>query len=178
MRVITSALIAITTATSLASAQRTQHAPSPSPGAVARRVAAIAPAPTPPLVPVYPQRFYGHGGFRYYDLPIVLMADGRVFADFGRGFEQVVRSCGLPPAYSSPGVVSPSGLQQPVVVQPTVTQPAVPGVERLPYTPPVPAQQTPSQQIAAHGGRLPQESVASQSCWAVSPNGRILVAHP
>ena len=171
------AIVIITASASLASAQRTQHAPAPKTGAAAPRVAAIAPAPAPQRQQVYPHRFYGHGGFRS-DLPILLMADGRVFADFGRGFEQVARSCAFPSGYSSSQIVSPSGLQQPVVVQPTVTQPSAPGVERLPYTPPVPNQQTPSQQMAVQGGRLPQASLASQSCWTVSQNGRIVVAQP
>jgi hypothetical protein len=106
------------------------------------------------------------------------MGDGRVFADFGRGWEAVSRSCSLPMGYSSSQVVSPSGLQQPLIVQPTVTQPTAAGVQRLPYTPPVPAQQTPSAQMAQNGGRLPEANVAGQSCWARAQDGRILVAQP
>jgi hypothetical protein len=170
-------VVAMLTLASIASAQRTQHAPAPTSGAAAPRVATIAPTPVPPPQQVYPHRFYGHGGFRD-DLPILLMADGRVFADFGRGFEQVVRSCALPTGFSSSQVVSPSGLQQPVVVQPTVTQPVAPGVERLPYTPPVPAQQTPSQQMATQGGQFAPQSLSNQTCWAVAQNGRIVVAQP
>ena len=175
MRTSIFTLVTIAASASLASAQRVQHAPSTATGTAAPRVAAIAPATSPPQQ-ISPYRHYGHGGFRS-DLPILLMADGRVFADFGRGFEQIVRSCALSSAYSGSNVVSPSGLQQPVVVQPTVTQPAPPGVERLPFTPSVPNQQTPSQQMAAQGGRL-AESLSSQSCWAVSQSGRIVVAQP
>ena len=177
MRTTLFTLGAIATLASIGSAQRTTHAPAQTSGASSPRVAAIAPPPTPQAQPVYPHRFYGHGGFRS-DLPILLMADGRVFADFGRGFEQILRSCALPTTSSSAQVVSPSGLQQPVIVQPTVTQPAAPGIERLPYTPPVPNQAAPSQQMAAAGGRLPQEGLARQSCWAMSQNGRIVVAQP
>ena len=176
MRVITSGLLAVTTAASLASAQRTQHAPTSTTGAAAPRIATITPAPAPPQQ-AYPRRFYGHGGFRD-DLPILLMADGRVFADFGRGFEQVVRSCALPTGYSTAQIVSPSGPHQPVVVQPSVIQPAPAGVERMPYTPPVPAQQTPSQQMAEGGGQLAPRSFGSQSCWAMSQTGRIFIAQP
>lgn len=179
MRATVFSLIAITLAAPFASAQRTDHAPTPTGGRAAPRVAAIAPAPAtaPQAEQSYQHRYYGHGGFRS-DLPILLMADGRVFADFGRGFEQIVRSCALPTGYATSQIVSPSGLQQPVVVQPTVTQPAPPGVERLPYTPPVPNQQTASQQMASQAGRPPQENLGSQSCWAVSQNGRIVVAQP
>jgi hypothetical protein len=175
MRVTPLAVIIITTASSFASAQRTRHEPTQATGAAAPRVATIAPAPPERLV--FPRRSYGHAGFRD-DLPILLMADGRVFADFGRGFEQVVRSCTLPGGYSSSQIVSPSGLQQPVVVQPTVTQPVAPGVERVPYTPPVPAQQTPSQQMAARGGQLTPQGLGNQSCWAMSQTGRIFIAQP
>jgi len=177
MRVITSAVVAVASWASLASAQRTQRAPTSTNGAAAPRIATIAPAPATRPQQDYPHRFYGHGGFRD-DLPILLMADGRVFADFGRGFEQIVRSCTLPTGYSSAQIVSPSGLQQPVVVQPSVTQPAPPGVERMPYTPPVPPQQTPSQQMAERGGQLAPRDLGSQSCWAMSQTGRIFIAQP
>jgi hypothetical protein len=169
MRVAIYGAFAVSVAASAASAQRTQHTRSTAPP----RVAAIAPAPSPAPSPA---RRYSHGAFRS-DLPILLMGDGRVFADFGRGWERVERSCALPSGFASSQVVSPSGLEQPIVVQPTVTQPAAPGVQRLPYTPPVPAQQTPSQQMAERGGRLPQTSTAGRSCWAMS-NGRIVVAQP
>jgi len=172
MRAAIHALLATAAGASVASAQRTQHTQP----ATAPRVAAIAPAPAPQMAPGNWHRFNRHGGFRD-DFPILLLSDGRVFANFGRGFEQIVRSCPLSSGYSSLQIVSPSGLEQPVVVQPTVTQPSIPPVARLPYTPPVPAQQTTSQQMAEQGGRLPQ-SVASESCWAVSQNGRIVVAQP
>jgi len=106
------------------------------------------------------------------------MSDGRVFADFGRGWESVSRSCSMSDAHESRQIVSPSALQQPVVVQPTVTQPSAPGVQRLPYTPPVPAQQTASQQMAEQGGRLSPASGVGQSCWARAHDGRILVTQP
>ena len=172
MRVSIWILACISTA-SIASAQRTQHTQPATPP----RVAAIAPAPAPQPPPTR-HASYGHGGGFRSDLPILLMGDGRVFADFGRGWEQVSRSCALPSGYGNAQIVSPSGLQQPVVVQPTVTQPSAPGVERLPYTPPVPAQQTPSQQIAAQGGRLPESNAMAQSCWARAQDGRIVVSRP
>ena len=171
MRMILGVGFAIVFATS-AAAQRTQHTSPKTPP----RIAAIAPAPSA-VQPGAHHAYYGHGSFRY-DVPILLMGDGRVFADFGRGWESVSRSCALPPAPMSSQIVSPSGLQQPVVVQPTVTQPTAPGVQRLPYTPPVPAQQTPSQQMAAQGGRLPEANVLGQSCWTRAQDGRIVVTQP
>jgi hypothetical protein len=182
MKASITAIVVSATAATVASAQRTQHTVPTTPP----RTAAIAPAPSPQrsgysregsFANGYGQGGYGHGAFRY-DVPILLMRDGRVFADFGRGWEQVRRSCAFPTAgYSSEQIVSPSGPRQPVVVQPTVTQPSAPGVQRLPYTPPVPAQQTPSQQMAEQGGRFPQANGFGESCWAMS-NGRIIVADP
>jgi hypothetical protein len=172
MKIHRSAAIALVFAASTASGQQARHTQP----TVPPRVAAIAPAPAPRPVQSGRRAYYGHGAFRY-DVPILLMGDGRVFADFGRGWEAVSRSCGLPPGSASSQIVSPSGLQQPVVVQPTVTQPAAPGIERLPYTPPVPAQETPSQRMAEQGGRLIPAPVGNQSCWAMS-NGRVVVTQP
>lgn len=172
MKTVSSLAIVALFGATTASAQRTQHTQPTAPP----RVAAIAPAPAPQATPPR-HSYYGHGGFRS-DLPILMMADGRIFADFGRGWERVSRSCSLPSGYTGTQIVSPSGLQQPVVVQPTVTQPTAPGVERLPYTPAVPAQQTGSQQIAAQGGRLPEAPAAGQSCWARAQDGRIVVTQP
>ena len=63
---------------------------------------------------------------------VVLLPDGRLFANFGRGYEQVAQPCGFTPyvddgygAYGTglPVVQGPpqSGAVQPAVVQPTVT---------------------------------------------------------
>ncbi len=182
MKAVIYAVFISAVAATVASAQKTRHTISTTPP----RTAGIAPAPptsrggdarSDAYSHGYSQQGYRHGAFRY-DVPILLMRDGRVFADFGRGWEQVRRSCAVPTVgYSSQQIVSPSGLQQPVVVQPTVTQPSAPGVQRLPYTPPVPAQQTPSQQMAEQVGRLPQADALGESCWAMS-NGRIVVAQP
>lgn len=173
MKAMNCALLAVGFAASIASAQRTQHTQPATPP----RIAAIAPAPTAVIPAQYPRTHYGHGALRS-DVPVLLMGDGRVFADFGRGWEQVSRACALPTGYGFPQIVSASGLQQPVVLQPTVTQPSAPGVERLPYTPPVPAQQTASQQMAEQEGQLAHPMGVGQSCWARAQDGRILVTQP
>jgi hypothetical protein len=67
-------------------------------------------------------------------VPAILMSDGTVWANFGFGFEPVVRSCGTL-VVGQPAVVGGNG---------AVIQPARPA-----YTQPVPNQQTASQQMVA-----------------------------
>jgi hypothetical protein len=138
----------------IAAAQHTKAEPA--------RIAAIAPAP--PIVTIAPRPlirhsyypggvYYGAGG--YGPVPLVLLTDGRAFADFGYGYEQVVEACGSHGAYGAQ-IVSPSGASQPAVIQPTVSQPS-PGAPSI--TPPVPAQ------------------VAGHPCWSLQADGR-LIAYP
>jgi hypothetical protein len=158
-----------------------QHAPSTGSG----RVAAIEPPPAP--VVAYPSA--GRGTVFYGNIPVAVLGDGRVFADFGRGYEQVVRTCGLRDAYGgdhgygSQLTSTNTSPLQPVVVQPTVIQPTIGAAPApLPYTPPVPAQQTASQEMTAqvtHPGRAIQPTtINAQSCWAVGAGGRIFVGWP
>ena len=138
----------------IAGAQHTKAEPA--------RIAAIA--PPPPIVTVVPRPFIRHGYYygglyygagRYGPVPLVLLADGRAFADFGYGYEQVVEACGSHTGYSAQ-VVSPSGTNQPAVIQPTVSQPS-PGAPSV--TPPVPA------------------PALGHPCWALQADGR-LIAYP
>jgi hypothetical protein len=148
------------------------------------RVAGIAPPPAPaPIVPNGAR--HDRSGFLFGNVPVIVFPDGRVFANFGQGLEQVVRSCGLPVNYGGqvtygnqviPGM---SPTTQPVVVQPTVTQPTIGATSQpLPYTPPVPAQQTASQQMAAQITGTAQQNqpvINTQSCWAMDAGGRVFV---
>jgi hypothetical protein len=137
-------------------------------------IAAIAP---PPPAYVAPTNFYVPPGMALYgNLPVVVLADGRVFADFGRGFEQIVRSCATAPSY---GYSQPAPVVQPTVVQPTVTQPTI--SQPMPYTPPVPNQQTASQQMLPpqqNAQVLASQStlVNSQACWTGNGRGLVYVA--
>ncbi len=109
----------------------------------AGRVAGIAPAQTPIVVVqpaqqayYYPQYGYGYSSYGYFpnagfvqNIPVVLLQDGRVFANFGYGYEQVIRTCspgGFGSVSSGYGasLVTGGGVVQPTVVQPTATQPA------------------------------------------------------
>ena len=133
------------------------------------RIAAIS--PPPPVVTIGPRAFNRHGDYygrhgyyyggvyypppNYGPVPLLLLTDGRAFADFGYGYEQVVEHCGSSTGYSTQ-VVSASGANQPVVTQPTVSQPA-PGAPSV--SPPV------SFQVVGH------------PCWSQLADGR-LVAYP
>ena len=142
--------------------------------ASAPRVAGIAPPPTP--APVNPPSNFGPQGPVFFgNIPVLVFADGRVFADFGIGYEQVVRSCALPVSYGSP-LPSNASPVQPTVVQPTVSQPTIPS---QPYTQPVPNQQTASQQMAGQNTQPAQQAaVNNQYCWAVGATGRVFVGRP
>jgi hypothetical protein len=117
--------------------------------------------------------------FLFGNMPVLVLNDGRVFADFGLGWEQVVRSCTLPVEYGIPGISTPS-LIQPAVAQPTVTQPTIgPTSVAWPSQPPVPAQAA-SQQVQTQNGQPVQAAAttATQSCWAIGPSGRVFVGRP
>ena len=98
-------------------------------------------------------------------VPAVLMSDGTVWANFGFGFEPVIRSCGAAIVVSRPAVVAGNGafIQQPS--RPTFTQP-------------VPMQPTASQQMVSATQRPQvspvQMSHASQlACFSWDAAGRV-----
>jgi hypothetical protein len=109
---------------------------------------------------------------------VTVLSDGRVFADFGRGYEQVVSRCGVAATSvgvpAAPAATTTSGNVQPTVAQPSVVQPPVTVSQPVPYTPPVPAQQTASQQMA----QPQQSSPAASSCWATDTRGQIFIIQP
>ncbi|MDB4876793.1 MAG: hypothetical protein JWM41_3239 [Gemmatimonadetes bacterium] len=117
-------------------------------GSTGGTVAGIAPAPVPPSarVPVrHEQRFLSGS------LPVVVLEDGRVFADFGRGYEQVVRLCDGAASAAPPATAL--GVIQPAVTQPAAGQPLV--------------------QPAVTGARM-----SDLSCWSADYRGQISIAHP
>jgi hypothetical protein len=145
------------------------------------RVALIAPAPAPVVVVAPRHGFYGspyayqygHAPYGYFpnaaimqNIPVVMLHDGRVFANFGYGYEQVVRTCapaGVAPLVTGYANVTTGAIVQPTVVQPVITQPA-------------PAQQTASEQMLARAlspatvvttipGPLAAQ-VVTASCWS------------
>jgi hypothetical protein len=135
------------------------------------RVAGVAPAPVVVKPVVFP------GTFLSGNLPVIVSPDGRVFADFGRGFEQIVTACGAQqPIVVTNGLTT--GVSQPTVVQPTVAQPGI-VVGPLPYTPAVPNQQTASQQMIASAAAPAQQqqqlAVGNGMCWSSNGRGQVFI---
>ena len=112
------------------------------------RKAIIAPAPAQAPAPGQPG--VDPNRPRLWSVPILTLPDGRVYADFGYGFEQVVSSCAASLA------VQPSPAPSATPTQPVVTQPA-------------PAQATTSEQMLntrpANSASVTNTPAAS-SCWS------------
>lgn len=140
-------------------------------------IAVIAP---PPVV-AYPNSpvFIPPGMSLLVNVPVFVLPDGRVFANFGRGFEQIARNCAA--AFSLARSTAPA--VQPVVSQPVVVQP-IPGLPTaqpfpLPYTPQVPNPTATSQQVEAQIMAARQSSlVNATACWTSTSNGQIFIARP
>lgn len=161
------------------------------------QLAGVAPAPQQPVRRGYDSdgdgyRRRGHDdgydGYGYsregrrapvvMGVPVVVTSDGRVFADFGRGYEQVLRSCAAQYGSQTSSTPQAYGTQQ--YTTPTYTVPDYSAQQRLPYNPPVPAQQTESERMAAQstqgsGGYATQDSPV---CWTADAQGRIVVVQP
>lgn len=141
--------------------------------ATSGRIAGIARGPVIVNPPFGPGRFinarFFNGGFFSGFVPVIVAPDGRVFANFGAGFEQVVTECGV-----SAGIVATSVLPsviQPTVIQPSVVQPGIsPGV--LPFTPPVPIPEAASQQMLQ---AQQQVGVVNRACWSTDGHGQVFV---
>jgi hypothetical protein len=134
--------------------------------APAGKVAGIA-APPAPAPPTNARVRRSPAFFR--NLTVAVLPDGRVFADFGRGFEQVVNWCGVPATFDAQS----SSLIQPTVVQPTVIQPSAGVNQPLPQMLPQESKQA-QQQAQAVRSTL----VNTQMCWSNDPRGRVFVGHP
>ena len=119
------------------------------------------------------------GSFLIGGVPVVVLSDGRMFADFGYGYERITRGCGGAALFVQSAAIP----VQPAVVQPTVAQPSAGVSERLPYTPPVPAQQTASQQMLSRQGSSPVSAPAPRTgfganavCLGIDARGQYVVA--
>ena len=104
-----------------------------------------------PSYPVQPVQFIM--------VPAVLMSDGSIFANFGFGYEPVIRSCY---AVSTAPVqrIGANGV-------------ALNNSNAMPYTPAVPNQMTASQQMIANGTRL--SGPAQLACFTRDAAGRVFV---
>ena len=145
---------------------------------VSGRVAGIAPAPA--QAPMNSgSSFAAPLTFLFGNIPVTVFRDGRVFADFGLGWEEVARSCTLPVSYGVPGISAPP-LIQPVVLQPTPIQPAIQPTS-VPWPTPAPVTLPANYAQAQAQNGLPVQYVArtgTQACWAIGPAGQVFIGHP
>jgi hypothetical protein len=110
-------------------------------------------APTP-LYPRYP--------VAYTLLPAIVMSDGSIYANFGFGYEPVSRSCGYGLQTATMGrVIAGNG----VVLQ------SAP----MPYTQPVPMQQTASQRNLPSVQAQHRSQHAHSACFSRDGSGRVFV---
>jgi hypothetical protein len=129
---------------------------------------AVERKPEPTVVVLTPQ-FVPHHHFvpirpvSFILVPAIVMSDGSVFANFGFGFEPVLRPCNNAVIVGQPRVVAGNGqvLSQ---SQPT-------------YTQPVPAQLTASQQSirSTQSGMPVLSPVARTACFSRDAFGRVVV---
>ena len=99
-------------------------------------------------------------------VPVVLMSDGSVFANFSFGFEPVARPCAATVVVGEPTVIASNGHVLSRPQQPT-------------YTQPVPNQQTQSQQMLATPQQQRTLSVyAQRACFNRDQSGRVFVSRP
>ncbi len=187
MRIVKSLLLAGLGAALVASSAFAQdgrvHAQKP-PG---RGQVATAGAAIPPAQPLGPGRAYGGeaydgGGYfgdpytSSYYVPTVVGADGRVYANFGYGYEQVTRECASR-GYVTYGARAPRTVRQPVYTQPGVTQP----VPTAPTASQTMIQRNPGNAGAAVGGvsvggfYVGQSQAANGACWMRGGGGRVVV---
>ena len=148
-------------------------------GTVAGSVAGIAPPPPTFIIVTGNDRFVGPVGNStviFANTPAFVFADGRVFANFGRGIEQVVRPCGGVLNTTGNPLFEPGG--QPVVSQPVVVQPTAGATQPLPFTPNVPNEPTISQQMLVQALAAGPVFVNTGSCWAANRVGQVFVTRP
>ena len=158
MKSIIFGILVCATASSVAEAQLSggqwRLSPEPNRGRAAVEVkpqptVAVAPGMMLPVQPV-----------AFNLVPAILMSDGTVWANFGFGFEPIVRPCGAVVVTGQPAVVAGNG----ALLQPS----------RPTYTQPVPNQQTNSQQmVAGHNGTVIVSNAAQLACFGRDASGRV-----
>ena len=189
-------LLALPAAVAAAQSRRAQvlH---PDPPPARGQLGGMAPSPAPQATRADGERGhgYGHDGYdgtyRRHDdggyghdrdgdrgrdanrIPTIVTSDGRVFANFGNGYEQVVRSCAAQNAQAAPS----SGYG--VYSTPTYSLPNYGAQQPMPYTPPVPTMPTESQKMIQEQQAQATATQAGQTaCWATDAQGRVFVAGP
>ena len=156
-------LLAATVLAAPAGAQSGGKFTLPAQGAVRQGVEARPPQQT--VVVSDPYNYYRNPSYpaqpvQFTLVPAILMSDGSIFANFGYGYEPVIRSCSAVVVTGQPQRIAAGGV-------PLSRQNA------MPYTPPVPSQMTASQQMIANGTRV--SAPAQLSCFTRDAAGRVFV---
>jgi hypothetical protein len=144
------------------------------------RIAGIAPAATL-IVVSGDEAFFTplpNNAIIFANIPAFVLPDGRVFANFGNGIQQVIRPCS-----EFGNVLNTSGSlfvsnAQPVVSQPVVIQPVAGASQPLPFTPNVPNQLTISQQMLVQALATGTVFINTGSCFAANRVGQVFVTRP
>jgi hypothetical protein len=145
-------------------------------------------APVLPAPVYHGQSAYPAYPVAYVLLPAVIMSDGRVYADFGYGYESVSRGCGAgvalttytpPPIYPPPTmntgtnggipVVAGNGTVLANTVSPPPVQPSR-SYENLPHH-----QQARREHDAAQAAAVQQRARDAASCWRQDHSGFVVV---
>lgn len=127
--------------------------------------------PTVVVTPSVPgQTVFAHHPVAFTFVPAILMSDGSVFANFGLGFEPVLRPCSAGIVVGQPSrVVGSNGVVLTNAPAPT-------------YTQPVPAQMTPSQQTVrasqTRNGTVTVSQAAQLACFSRDASGRVFALRP
>lgn len=189
-------LIALPAAVAAAQSRKAQvlH---PDPPPARGQLGGMAPSPAPRATSVDGERDHGYRGdgydgrYRRHDdddyrhddhgdrgrysnrIPTIVTNDGRVFANFGNGYEQVARACAA--QYAQPANPSGSG----VYSTPTYSLPNYGAQQPMPYTPPVPAMPTESQKMIQEQQAQANATQAAQiACWTTDAQGSVFVVGP
>jgi hypothetical protein len=162
---VAAAIVLLATVAADVAAQRARGLPDPP------RVAGIAPPPPAPPAPPTAGQFPGisHSqapvnvvhAVAAGVVPVFVLSDGRVFADFGLGYEPVLRSCVAHGAVTPPTV--PPRYETPVYTAPT-------------YPTPTPTAAT-SKVATPKGASMPtapRSQAATAACWTHNA-GRVVV---
>ncbi|MEX2151863.1 MAG: hypothetical protein WD825_00900 [Gemmatimonadaceae bacterium] len=125
--------------------------------------------PTVVVDPMQHSLFFPSQPVAFTLVPAILMSDGNVYANFGAGFEPVLRPCTNAFVVGQPRVVASNGV--------VLSEPRAPTAPT--YTQPVPNQLTASQQMVSssrvHGSPSSPTSFAQFSCFGRNAAGHVFV---
>ncbi|HUX34530.1 MAG TPA: hypothetical protein VMV51_11735 [Gemmatimonadaceae bacterium] len=134
--------------------------------------------PAPPASPaptvsarVSPRERYSYGDepVLYTEFPTTVASDGKVYANFGFGYELVPQQCSAQRVAASAGSTNPPGYTRPAYTPPTQGQPT--------YGQPVVVPPATNGQRRAYDGARSNQGAqrATGACWSRGDDGRVVV---